>query len=202
MFTLENGSPSRQLVSVLPLMEFQNQGSKFESIAQSMDDLDIESLLMLQALVKNGRMYAKDFEETIRLTRAPVQLRLRHLTEIKLVDREIDPRTESKYRPTYIYTAAAWLSEDLLALKLSSKSKPAGKPQTQKQDQVIQEPQQMSHAISERENQAQIMAELLEIAIDRIADLEERLGRLEHQNNASISLDRDELLRKLRGKKS
>ncbi|UBF30038.1 hypothetical protein K9N68_38220 (plasmid) [Kovacikia minuta CCNUW1] len=197
MLTLENGSQRCQPISVFSLMEFE----KAKPNPEVLDSLDLESLLMLQDLSEREEMLAKEFEDTRQLTRAPVQVRLRNLIEERFADRKVKPGTETKYRPTYVYSLSPWITLEQIKAAIERKANRSSQIKSQEPKKQTRESKDMHQEISGYTNQMQVMAELLEAAIDRIADLESRLSRLEQGSVSAITLNRDELLRKLQSGK-
>lgn len=169
MKNLQKVSGSRQDTPLDLCLEFED--SK-DSKIQSTFALDPTSLSILKEIERRGDTKAKELVEVLHLSRGPILGRLKKLSEKGLLSRSVQPGTERKSKPTYIYR---------LASSLQTSSEIASLSNTDKQETSIE-----------------VMAELLEAAIQEIATLKSRMSRVENALALKSSLDREELLSKLK----
>lgn len=176
MENLQNVSGSRQESSLGLCLSFEDSDLQSDNLhPQSFEDLDPTSLSILKEIGQRGDTKAKELIDLLHLSRGPILGRLKKLSEKGFLVRSIQPGTEQKSKPTYIY-------------RLSSSQSAITKPN----ETVVSTENQP------RANSIEVMAELLEAAIQEIAALKSRMVRLETALEFKMSLDREELLSKLK----
>lgn len=149
----------------------------------ALEDLDEISIAIVEVIEEKGPLLAREIMDLLHMSRAPVSTRLKKMSEQDILTRYAKPGTEQKVHPTYIYELSVKTLEELAnsqeALSAFAKN-------------------ESSSSGLEKEKTIAVMAELLEISIQEIAKLRERVSKLESALNFHVTLDREELLNKLK----
>jgi DNA-binding Lrp family transcriptional regulator len=166
----------------------------------NLETLDTSSLNILEFLASNPWQRAKAIEKPISLTSGPVQMRLKGLVEKGYLVRRGAVGTEHKFHPTYEYA----LNERVNVEEISRILKDRQSPTLLSINTEEVNPRQSTQVESSSQSydHDDLIAELLEAAIDRIAELESRVSQLENRKSTRVKLNRVELLQKLKAKDS
>lgn len=164
----------------------------------NIESLDTSSLNILDFLAVNPWQKAKAIEKPVSLTSGPVQMRLKGLTEKGYLVRRGAAGTEHKFHPTYEYA----LHEEVNVEEISRTLKDRQSLTLLSINTNEVNPPQSTQVESSSQlyDQDDLIAELLEAAIDRIAELESRVSQLENRKSTRVKLNRTELLKKLKAK--
>ncbi len=198
MSNIKNGSSLDQPHSLNGFIE---NSSNSDAISQSkiysrLLEQDESSKQILKAVAENDRIQSRALQGKVNLSRAPVLLRTKKLSEINLLLRGIVPGTENHSKPTYLYCLAPGVTAVAISCAIAKLST---SEYLSIEGNSIEPPKSSSSKVTF--STFDMVQEVLELAFQKIADLENRLSQVEDLLHHSSAIDREKLLSILKSQK-
>lgn len=199
-YIMQNTLDLRQQVDP-DLLDLISSSSSFSLPSKKLEDLDIISLRMLLVAAETPGIKAKEYEAKLHLSKAPISVRAKNLTEDKFIIRSIAPGTEHLSKPTYCYLVNP--DVDLQRVKELIRKQTSGKANADKSSNKAPAPmlpEQPRLQSEQATNQAsepttiEVLIDALKEAFREIDELKTRLARVEQSVHSDSAQELQQLL--------